>query len=215
MEEGASGSDSSDSEDTDEIQNDDDPSTTAIVSRAVQQYGCTVPSDEREEDLAEERSIEEFALKSCGCKFGLEGTPCSKAISSDHYKNVRVQMSELTHDQLDLVVMSQLMTTTENSSFTHRNKQRQRTYSFFYHSGQRICLKTFLFLHTIGLSRFKSLKCHFEARGLELRVHGNKARHRPTGLSLEEIKGVVKFIANYAGNKITEIGKDHRIHSIG
>ncbi len=38
MEEGASGSDSSDSEDTDEIQNDDDPSTTAIVSRAVQ---CT------------------------------------------------------------------------------------------------------------------------------------------------------------------------------
>ncbi len=93
---------SSDSEDTDEIQIDEDQSTSAIVSHAVQHYGYTISSDVREEDLAEERSKDEFTCDSCGCKFGLEGSPCSKAISIDHYKNLCVQMSELIHDWLDL-----------------------------------------------------------------------------------------------------------------
>ncbi len=73
--------------------------TSAIVSHAVQHYGYyTISSDVREEDLAEERSKDEFTCDSCGCKFGSKGSPCSKAISIDHYKNLRVQMSELTDD---------------------------------------------------------------------------------------------------------------------
>lgn len=196
----------SDSDNSDSESTNDDPmieseveTTNAIVHRAAQQYGCTTTNDVRVEDIAEVESIEQFVLESCGCKFGPACTPCSKTISSEQYRDVRSQMCELTHDQLDLVVMSQLMMTTETGSSTHRNKQRQRTYSVLYHGGQRICLSTFLFLHTIGLSRFKALKSHFQARGLEPRVHGNKGKHRPTGLSLEEIEGVIKFIANYAG----------------
>jgi len=196
----------SDHTDTDEVTDgideaDTELGTNDIVARAVQQYGCTVTtSDMRDEDLAEEQSIEQFFSGSCECKLGPGNTPCSRSISMEHYMNIRAQMRELTHDQLDLVVMSQLMMNTESGTSTHRNKERQRTYSVFYHSGQRICLMTFLFIHTIGRCRFKSLKSHFQARGLEPRIHGNKGKHRPTGLSLEEIKGVVKFITNYAGN---------------
>ena len=152
----------------------------------------------REEDISEEEKIEQFVTEGCQCNLGPKKTPCYKKITVDHYKSVRSQMKELTYEELDLVVLAQLMATSFRASMT-RSEERSRTYTFFFHGGERSCQDTFRFLHTIGHFKFKALKTHFAARGLEPRTHGNKGKHQPSGLSLEEIQGVVQFILNYSG----------------
>ena len=180
----------------------EDPSAHAIAQTAVHRYASSSVngnSDRREEDEAEEERISQFVSGGCKCKYGPGSTPCSDNIGTEEYKNVRSQMIELTHDELDLVVLSKLMMSTSSSESNHKNKERQRSHTAFYHGGNHICLNTFIFLHNIGYWRFKALKTHFLVRSLEPRRHGNKGRHRITGLSLTEIEGVVKFISNYTG----------------
>ena len=59
-----------------------------------------------------------------------------------------------------------------------------------------VCIKTFCFLHTIGLSKFKVIKASFEQNGLVPRKRPyTKPRH---ALRLSDIEHVVKFITNYA-----------------
>ena len=177
---------------------DIEPTPQEIAQRAVTLYSGSVDLEWREEDISEEEKIEQFVTEGCQCNLGPKKTPCCKKITVDHYKSVHSQMKELTHEELDLVVLAQLMATLFRASTT-RSEERSRTYTFFFHGGERICQDTFRFLHTIGHFKFKALKTHFAARGLEPRTHGNKGKHQPSGLSLEEIQGVVQFILNYAG----------------
>ena len=115
--------------------------------------------------------------------------------SADHFRSVRCQMTELTHDELDLVVMGQVMA----GCFSAEKQERGKSYTAFHHNGRRICQKTFLFLHTIGYWRFKALKARYKDSGVVARVHGNKGKKRKLGLTLKEIQDVVQFILNYAG----------------
>ena len=104
-------------------------------------------------------------------------------------------MSELTHDELDLVVMGQVMAGCFSAD-TFWKQERSLSFTVFHHSGTRICQKTFLFLHAMGYSRFKAIK----ANGVVTRVHGNKGKsHRKDKLTLQQIQDVVQFILNYAG----------------
>ena len=59
------------------------------------------------------------------------------------------------------------------------SQSRQHTYTVFWHCGQRVCRKTFLFLHTISEKRLKNLKSSLTRNGLSPRTHGN-TRRRPT-----------------------------------
>ena len=109
-------------------------------------------------------------------------------------------MMELSHDELDLVVMGQVMAgcfTGDMSS--HRGLARGKSYTLFHHCSTRICQKTFLFLHRIGYWRFKAIKASFLAGGVAARVHGNKGKTKKFGLKLKEIQDIVQFIMNYAG----------------
>ena len=109
-------------------------------------------------------------------------------------------MAELTHDELDLVVMGQVMAgcfCAETSS--HRGQERGKSYTMFHHNSMRICQKTFLFLRGIGYWHFKAIKASYIASGVVPRVHGNKGWSRKLGLTLKEIQDVVQFIMNYAG----------------
>ena len=69
----------------------------------------------------------------------------------------------------------------------------------FFHQGHRVCQQTFLFLHTIGIKRFKNIKASYLQNGPAARVHGNKGRKPKKTLALQEVKDVVQFILNYAG----------------
>ena len=160
----------------------------------------TLPIDRRDLDEAEEQLIQQFAQDGCKCDLGPNKSPCCTTITVDHFRSVRCQMLELTHDELDLVVMGQVMAGCfSRETSAHRGQQRGKSYTTFYHNGARICQKTFLFLHTMGYWRFKAIKASYLVNGVVARVHGNIGKRKKLGLSLKQIEDIVQFILNYAG----------------
>ena len=92
-----------------------------------------------------------------------------------HYRSVHSQMVELSHDELDLVIMDQVMAGTFDDS-TFLSKERKKGYTFFFHNGVWTCQKTLLFVPTIGYSRFKAVKASYSSRGVKPRVHAQEQR---------------------------------------
>lgn len=162
--------------------------------------------------IAEFRQIDEKELSDtgsytehgCSCTLGPDGGPCCHQFSEEQYRDMRSQCAELSHEQLDLVIMGQIMAMTSTSdltrhSITHRKKEnRQLSYTSFYHHGLRICRKTFIFIHGISEWRFKALKTSCRRDGLMPRVHGNTKRAPANALTFEDVQHVVTFICNYA-----------------
>ena len=69
----------------------------------------TVPIDQREHDEAEEQLIQQFVNDGCKYYFGPNRSPCcTTIITAEHFHSVHCQMAELTHDELDLVVVELL-----------------------------------------------------------------------------------------------------------
>ena len=191
-----------DNDEEDEEELVEQPTAAEVVQAGVArgQLDETVPIDRCELDDTEERLIQQFAQDGCKCDFGPNQSPCCTTITVDHFRSVRCQMLELTHDELDLVVMGQVMAgcfSGETSS--HRRQERGKTYTMFHHNGTRICQMTFLFLHTMGYGRFKAIKASYRTSGVVARVHGSKGKRKKTGLSLKQIQDIVQFIMNYAG----------------
>jgi len=85
---------------------------------------------------------------------------------------------------------------TSASGRTVKNRQYRRM-EYYYHC-QRICMRTFLFLHCLHRNRFYSLVKHYRKNGLSLRVHGNKNRLPSSTSFAETVEQVVKFILNIA-----------------
>ena len=157
------------------------------------------PIDQREVDDTEEQLIQQFVQDGCKCDLGLNKSPCCTSITVEHIWSVRHQMLELTHDELDLVVMGQVMAGCfSGETSTHHGQQRGKSYTMFHHNGMRVCKQTFLFLHTMGYWRFKAIKASYLVNGLVARVHGNTGKWK-LGLSLKQIQDIVQFILNYAG----------------
>ena len=99
----------------------------------------------------------------------------------------------MTHDELDLVVIGQVMA----GCFLGKFLTSQASPTQCSTTGMSICQKTFLFLHyTMDYGCFKA---SYMASGVTARVHGNKGKQKKLGLSLKEIQDVVQFIMSYAG----------------
>ena len=103
------------------------------------------------------------------------------------YRSVRNDITELTRNELDLVVVAQLI-----AGCFLQNQNRMQTHT----QPSTIMERMFLLLHAIGYWQFKALK-------------GESSFKRPVlstsweqGMQLEdqtEIEEVVQFIMNYAG----------------
>ena len=96
---------------------------------------------------------------------------------------MRAQCYDLTHAELDMVLLGQLVASTNMSGTIvvesrHLNKERQRVYTTFYHAGKVVCGKTSRFLHTIGSKRLKNVAKSLKENGLTPRIHGN-THNRP------------------------------------
>ena len=74
--------------------------------------------------------------------------------------------------------------------------ERQRTNTQYRFGGHRICQTTFLFLHTMSVTRFDAIKRHWLRNGLCPRVRTKSQPYNTTRLS--DIKHVVRFILQYA-----------------
>ena len=60
-----------------------------------------------ESDTIEQQAIDKFIVDTCRCKLGPASTPCSLTLSRDSIQSCRGRCAELSHSDLDLVVMSQ------------------------------------------------------------------------------------------------------------
>jgi hypothetical protein len=87
----------------------------------------------------------------------------------DYLINIRATMMELSHHELDLVIMSQVMALPHGEKETRATKhiphERQRMNTKFFHRGQHICRTTFLFLHAISKHRLDCIIKSYQLEG--------------------------------------------------
>ena len=50
-----------------------------------------------------------FADSGCTCDLGPNKSPCCSSFTADHYLSLRCAFAEMTHDELDLFMMGQIM----------------------------------------------------------------------------------------------------------
>lgn len=179
----------------------DDDDVLAIV-HSVAHADIDVEIEPCKSDLDEQKVIADFVSKGCGCNLR-NGQSCSLRLSDDHIANIRLQCAALSHDELDMVVLGQLMAMSNKSDSVvtesrHSIKARKHTYTSFSHGGIRICRRTFQFLHGIGKKRLFNLISHFKQFGLTPRIHGNTKRLPCHSLSLSSVEFVVRFLLNYS-----------------
>ena len=114
-------------------EDEEEPTAAEIVRDGVTQGQLDVVSlsiDQRELDATEERLIQEFTRDGCKCDLGPNHSPCCTSIKAEHFRSVRCQLAELTHDELDFVVMGQVMAGCFTEE-TFRRQERNRSFTVF------------------------------------------------------------------------------------
>ena len=142
--------------------------------------------DTRMSDLDEKRLVDDFTSVGCGCKKGPNRSSCSLQFDRDYIASVRDSCLELSHNELDMLLMGQIIACTDDS------------YSSFFHQGKRICKAMFFFFHAISKTRLQNIKKSIKQNGIVARTHGNSKRTPHNAISFDNIQNVVKFIHLYA-----------------
>lgn len=153
-------------------------------------------------DVDERNLVSSFMESGCGC-IKVNGGSCSQQFSLQHVTSVRESCVELSHNELDLAIMGQLVAGMNTSSSVsvvsrHSEADREKIYSTFSHQGKPVCLRMFCFLHVIGKKRMRNLMYHVKLNGLTPRVHGNSMRRPKHALSLSSTEYCVRFLHSYA-----------------
>ena len=156
-----------------------------VVSNTGLDIGTVVVENDDSSD-AEERRIARFMSEGCKCKLNGRNA-CITRFTASQLSAARDECRQLTHDQLDMVVMGQLRSLSQADTVTQKtkakNSRRQRTATFFRFSGHRICLQVFLFMHTMSHKRFEAIKHSWSENGLCSRVRSKVLPHNTTKLS--------------------------------
>ena len=174
-----------------------------LVQEALRQVPpwADVEVDFRQLDIDEDSVVEDFMRESCGCK-KWDGKPCSGQFHPLYVKVTRLNFSELTTEQLDLVIMGQLIANSSTSDTVvtesrHKATERRKAYTRHFHQGRPICPAMFRFIHRIGTKRLKNIAKSVADHGVVPRVHGNTNRLPKHTLSLNSVEYVVRFLINF------------------
>lgn len=84
--------------------------TEQQVEEALQNLSSDVSVELRPCDRTEELLVAQFAREGCGCS-----RKCSAQFSINHIRDFRAQCYELSHDELDMVLLGQLMASRNDS----------------------------------------------------------------------------------------------------
>ena len=136
-------------------------------------------------DIEENELIASFVSQGCGCN-----KKCCSQFTREYVTSVCACSTELSHGELDMAIMGQLLAYTNTSS--------EVSYTSFFHQGKPVCRRMFQFLHGIGIKRMKNLMRSMKENGLTLRVHGNTNRKPKHALSYTTTEYIVRFLFNFA-----------------
>jgi hypothetical protein len=148
---------------------------------------CDIRVELRPCDTIEEGLLATFVSVGCGCS-----KKCSSQFSLSYIRDMRAQCYNLSHNELDLVLLGQLVTSTNTSEkvvIESGYLERERSTELITMQA-RLCGKTFRFLQDLA----KSLR----ENGLTPRTHGNAHKRPKHSLSFESTEFVVQFLLNYA-----------------
>ena len=123
----------------------------------------------RFEDATEVNMIDSFITQTYQGTLGPTHDACSKLFN---YATNRMNCAEMEKGELDLVILANL------NEYRCEESHQSRCHVNYYFHWKR-CKTTYLFLHGIGLKRFKNLLSHFDQNGLVSQTHGN-TKHSPT-----------------------------------
>ena len=133
--------------------------------------GVIIENDDSSD--AKEGRIDRFRSDGCKCQL-IGGEPCHTLFTATQIRAACDKCHQLTHDQLDMVVMGQLRSSCRNDRVTLKSKVNntvhQRSMTLFHFGGHRICHTFFLFLHAMGTKCFKAIKQSWLERGLCPRI---------------------------------------------
>ena len=139
--------------------------------------------------------IQKFIEDGCECRRGSKSIQCSDQFTVETVLNNLYNCLELSHAELDLVVLANIQAFTATEE-TGKKRKRSPPYSFLYHSAP-ICKEMFLNLYGISKSRFQRLLHHYENHGISLRIHGNSKRLPHNALPVAVAEDVKNFLSNF------------------
>lgn len=139
--------------------------------------------------------VQKFIEDGCGCRRGSKSIQCSDQFTVETVLNNLYNCLELSHAELDLVVLANIQAFTATEE-TGKKRKRSPPYSFLYHSAP-ICKEMFLNLYGISKSRFQRLLDHYENHGISLRIHGNSKRLPHNALPVAVTEDVKNFLSNF------------------
>ena len=166
-----------------------------VLSEAVGNEVCEI--EWQPCDLSKQNIVEEFVAVGCCCRKGFNNTSCSLPFNTEYMSTFRSSCAELSKQELDMIVIGEIVAFT-NSDPNHSSILRMRDICHYMHQGKPICANTFMFLHGIGRTRVKNIRCNIRMQRLLPRVHGNKHRQLHNAHSFEDTEYVVCFIFSYA-----------------
>ena len=140
--------------------------------------------ERRDLDIQEEADVKSF---DCKCHLGANSISCSSLLNYEDVVDYRANCLELTKAELDMVVLAQINSHSSPPSHTK-----------FFFKGNRLCMKTFLFLHAISDKRYRNLYKHWEESGITSRIHKNQGKSPHNVTPLETVEAVITFITNLA-----------------
>ena len=118
---------------------------------------------------------------------GPNNTHCSSQFNKDYISSVRDCCSELSHQELDMLLISQIVACTGTN-----------TISCFGHQDKPICKNMFFFFQCISQKRLANIKQSMRRNELVSRTHGNTKRTPHNALPFEAVQNVVQFIHTFA-----------------
>jgi len=153
------------------------------------------------DQITDEHVCRQFIEQTCGCKKAA-GRPCSSQFSMEYYMERRAQASLLTRNELDLVMLGSVMSTTHTGeNVTHGRHQpvkRQRPRVHYMHNGCEVCKVTFGFIFGVGSKhKIDNIRTHYLDEGLTPRVHKNSKLRPHNALTFDDIMSIINFLQSY------------------
>ena len=136
--------------------------------------------------------IEEFLRNGCKCSIGPNNSQCLNAFSREQFIECRDQMTELSNEEKDMLLLGFFMINRTPKRQNNINNHGYKIYGF------DVCKTTFLYVLNISNTKYKNIAAHYNLNGLISREHGNKGRLPVNTTPFEETEHVTSFIKAYA-----------------